>query len=44
MSVVVGSKVTVVAVLAEFVTTSSVLVTVTSVEVDSTLSWVVGAS
>ena len=44
ISVVVGSKFTVVSVLAEFVTTSSVLVTVTSVEVELTLSSVVGAS
>ena len=44
MSVVVGLKLTVVIVLAEFVTASSVLVTVTSVEVELTLSSVVGAS
>ena len=44
MSVVVGLKLTVVVVVAAFVTTSSVLVTVTSVEVELTLSSVVGAS
>ena len=43
MSVVVGLKLTVVAVLAEFVTISSVLVTVTTVEVEATFSSVVGA-